>query len=335
MKFPIILTAIILEILVLGLMFGLEEKCAGTLGDRYDCYDNHFKNLVEEIGIQAAMSDLRSRYQQKDSFVFSQCHQLTHMIGRAAGSKFATVAEAFENGDNFCWSGFYHGVLEAAVEREGIDWTISKIDYICKDIPGKESYSFDYYNCVHGLGHGFMSVLNHELFESLVICDKLTGVWEQSSCWSGVFMENIISHGINNYSAYLKSDDPSYPCNAVEDKYKHTCFLMQTSYMLNVFGESFASVFVECEKSGEYAQTCYQGLGRDASGRTVGDIARTKNYCLLGKDYTQKSNCIIGAVKDSISYFHSDVQAKNLCASLPQELQDVCYLTGESYYKVF
>lgn len=281
------------------------------------------------------MADLRRRYNENQSFVVSQCHQLVHIIGQAAMMNYSTVAEAYLEGDSFCWSGYYHGTLEGLALSQGSSFILSNVNNICTDIPGKESYSFDYYNCVHGLGHGFMSISNHELFESIKMCDALSGSWEQSSCWSGVFMENIISHGIKNYSAYLKPEDPLYPCSAVDDKYKRTCFLMQTSYMLEVTNWDFLKVFELCEETGIYSSTCYQSLGRDASGSTVSDVSRTKTRCLLGRNDEQRSNCVIGAVKDFISYFHSDVEAKNFCASLPEELKNNCLLTAKDYYKAF
>jgi len=56
---------------------------------------------------------------------------------------------------------------------------------------------------------------------------------------------------------------------------------------------------------------------------------------MLGKGHRQESNCVIGAVKDFISYFHADKQAKEFCSSLPNELKNICLDTAESYYKNF
>lgn len=149
-------------------------------------------------------------------------------------------------------------------------------------------------------------------------------------------MENIIADEINHFSKYLKTDDPLYPCNAVDEKYKNTCYLMQTSRMLALVGYDFAKVFDLCSMIGEpHVNTCYQSLGRDASGKTVSDIEKTKSNCLLGKDFRQQSNCVIGAVKDFISYHHSDVEAKKLCASLPRELKETCYSVATNYYRIF
>ena len=311
-----------------------EPNCVGGTPDQFKCYRDYYTNLVKERGSQAAMADLRSRYQ--NPFIYSQCHQLTHIIGRLAADIYPSLAQAFASGDSFCWSGFYHGVMEGVSQKFKPAALAENIDKICAEIPGKDKFSFDYYNCVHGLGHGAMFILNNELFRSLELCDHLSGGWEQSSCWSGAFMENIIADEINHFSKYLKADDPLYPCSAAADKYKNTCYLMQTSRMLALVGHDFAKVFELCENVGEpYVDTCYQSLGRDASGKNVSEISKTRTACLLGRNYREQSNCVIGAVKDFISYFHSDAKARELCASFPQELQRVCFITAENYYKLF
>ncbi len=309
--------------------------CDGA-ADGFRCFVGFYRTLTRNRGVQAALADMKSRYNAGDAFIRSQCHQLIHVIGRTAMDIYPTVSAAYKNGDPFCWSGYYHGVMEGIVGAIGRTKLPSRLNGICADIPGKGSYSFDYYNCVHGLGHGIMAIENNELFKSLETCDYLAGSWEQSSCHGGAFMENIIADEINHVSKYLKADDPLYPCDAVGEKYKGACYLMQTSRMLAVLGQDFARVFEWCRKADEgYRATCFQSLGRDASGRTISDVERTKALCLLGRDVDEQSHCIVGAVKDFISYHHSDTEARALCAAVPDNLRSVCLSTAESYYTFF
>ena len=241
------------------LPFNPETSCSGAIFEKIQCYRGYYKMLLQRSGAKVAMSDIRSRY--SDPFIKSQCHQLAHVVGREAALFYPNVSEAFRYGDSFCWSGYYHGVMEGIVGDVGQENLARKLDSICMDIPGKESFSFDYYNCVHGLGHGIMGVSNNELFKSLEMCDNLTGGWERSSCWSGAFMENIIADEVYHVSKYLSSD-PLYPCNAVADKYKNTCYLMQTSRMLALVNRDFTKVFDLCGSVEEpYINTCYQSLG--------------------------------------------------------------------------
>ncbi len=312
----------------------LPAPCVGSLANDFDCYGDYVKKIVRDQGIQPAFAYLRSAY-ATNPYVRSQCHPLTHSIGQAAVEKFPTIAEAYQHADSFCWSGYHHGALEGFVGIVGREKFLAGIDTICDGIPGKERYSFDYYNCLHGLGHGVMALTQTELFESLEICNRLTGSWQRQSCFSGVFMENVIVDNKNHFTKYLKPAEPLFPCTAVESPYKQTCYLMQTSYMLKVTGQNFAKVFEWCQMADpEYINTCYESLGRDASGKSVSSVTATKATCELGKDFDQRSHCVIGAVKDFISYFHSDSQALQLCAALNPEVQETCRATTVAYAKI-
>lgn len=311
----------------------IEEKDAGKA---FLCFEKYLKDRVMAVSPEEAMAELKILY-EASAQVRNYCHPLVHSIGHAAVDKYPVLSEAYKHGDDYCWSGYYHGVMEQYVGNIGLDNLPKEMKNICSTIPGKENYSFDYYNCVHGLGHGVMAITNDQLFDALHLCDNLEGDWEKSSCHSGVFMENVIIDGRNHKTEYLKPEDPVYPCNAVEESYKETCYLMQTSYMLKVYHYDFAKVFDTCSKVEEnYRVTCYRSLGRDASGSSVSDIKQTKDKCSLGTTYEQKSECITGAVKDFISYFHSDVQAKNLCNALDdRKMVQSCLETAEDYYRYF
>jgi hypothetical protein len=246
---------------------GSAFSCRRFLSEDFECYEAYYSTLVRERGVADAFADLRARY-NTNTYVKENCHPITHVIGRVAIEKYPTLSEAYTYGDSFCWSGYYHGALEGIIAKMGRAEVPNQLNTICADIPGKERYSFDYFNCIHGLGHGLMAYTNHELFDALTLCDRLEGIWEKRSCYGGVFMENLIVDNNNHATTYLDPKDPIYPCNAVPDTYKTDCFLMQTSYMLKVTGNDYAKVFSLCSTVGDgYRQTCYQSLGRDASGR--------------------------------------------------------------------
>lgn len=301
--------------------------------DDYEYYEKHYSEIVNQNHVKGAFDKLKSSYKTNPN-VKSMCHQITHIIGRAAAKKYSEVGKAFQDGDSFCWSGYYHGVMEGVLSEYSMNSLKDKIKSICSNISGKESYSFDYYNCVHGLGHGIMYMNGNELFDALKVCEYLDGWWEQNSCYGGVFMENVITDDKNHFTNYLKTDDVFYPCSVVEEKYAYQCYLMQTSHMLDVV-DDFAKVFDLCEQLDEkFEDICYQSLGRDASGSTESDTIKTRNICMLGKNYRQKSNCIIGAAKDFVAYFHSDAEARMFCKSLPAEFQKECLKVVDDFVKV-
>ena len=313
----------------------VDFTCTGQNATNFECYKHYYKSKVRSDGIAAAFTDAKQR-EKNNAYALSMCHPIVHAIGHAAVEKFDNVTDAFEHGDSHCWSGYYHGVMEGIIARIGRDQLPNQIDSICSVIPGKATKDFDYFNCIHGLGHGVMASNGIELFDSLELCSKLTGSWEQSSCYGGVYMENIMVDYRNQHTKYLKPEDPVYPCNAVEDQYKNDCFLMQTSYMLKVANGNFGKIFEMCaDVLGRYRLTCFQSLGRDAASRSSNDVHATKTTCDLGRSIDEKSNCIIGASKNFVSALHDDQRAKSLCQATDAKIQQICFKTVENYYQYF
>jgi hypothetical protein len=299
------------------------------------CFSDYYVELVKKYGAPAAIEDIKKRAEE-NSFVSGDCHPLMHIIGETASENYQTVSDAFRYGDSYCWSGYYHGAMEGFVARIGEDKIGAEINSICADVPGKNTYSFDYYNCVHGLGHGIMELKGDELFDSLKTCDSLSGRWEQESCYSGIFMENIVSNERLGSSKYLKPDQPLYPCTAVADPYKRSCYLGQTSYALEVSNYNFYRVFKLCtEVEQPNRDICFQSLGRDSANQARHDSAETKSTCEIASDANDKKNCIDGAVKEFISFYHSDKEAKEFCSLLDQTDKETCLTTAVKYYTLF
>lgn len=320
--------------LVVGSVLPTQKNCVDISPETFPCYEDYYSAFVRTHGAGAAFNDLKARY-AVSPFVRAQCHQLAHTIGHTASELYPTPSQAFAQGDSFCWSGYYHGVMEELVANRSQDPLPRVIATLCTDIPGKSAYSFDYYNCVHGLGHGVMTLLDGELFESLTICDTLSGPWERSAC-GGVFMENIMTETRTGESKYLKRDDLLYPCTTVSNDHKSQCFLMQTSHMLAASDYDWPRVFSLCGSiESPYQESCYQSIGRDASGYTISDRDKTVAICTLGSTTSARAECITGAVKDFVSYFHSDTQAYALCDLLAPSQKGPCRSTVAAYYASF
>jgi|SRR3989344_5057534 len=308
-------------------------ECDQSNPESIDCQQKKYVESVNDKGFSETFKVLRSDYESSNS-VRANCHQITHAIGREAAVKFKTIEAAYERGDNFCWSGFYHGVMEAVAKDYGREGINNNLESICSKSASERKYSFYHFNCVHGLGHGLMAVNGDELFDVLKLCDKYRDDWEKRSCYGGAYMENIMNAiQMGGESKYLKNDEPMYPCTAVDDRYKQECYLMQTSQALRVLNYDHEKVFQLCADSGEYSKVCYQSLGRDASGNSTSNIEQTVAVCMKGKDQPAKENCFIGAVKDFISYHHGDTEAKLLCNALQPNLQFVCNITREEYVR--
>lgn len=303
-----------------------EDPCPGEKMYVSACWTSYYEELAKERGSRAAMRDLKQRY-DAGGYARTFCHVSLHKIGAAAADEFGTIAAAYKHGDTFCRAGYYHGVLEkifGEADEGGGEKLLSTLNSICAEIPGKERYSYDYFACVHGIGHGLMAYFDHDVLQSLAGCKALAGAWEQGSCYGGVFMENVTAHSEETPSKYLKTDDPLYPCNALDDEYRYTCYQFQTSYILPLFGGDFKKTFDTCRSVEEkYRGTCFQSIGRDASGWSygVGDVAL--NYCALGATPEERAECLIGAASDFIqSVGHEEARA--LCAVGEDSARTAC-----------
>jgi hypothetical protein len=311
--------------------------CSGASKLDYACYEKRYHDLVLNSGVEAAFADLKNEH-EKNGFVRDACHYLTHVIGHAAGELYGDVADAYAQGDEFCSSGYYHGVMEALVANIGADKMLEEADTFCADPRERQKHSFYHRNCAHGLGHGFMGVLENELFESLKACDALTDRWEREACYGGVFMENVMTTDDPNHpSKYLDPDRPIYPCTDVETRYKNQCYDKQAAYALYTQNDDYAKVFDLCATVEEEPHpACYQGLGASAAAHNIkyvtGDATRaraTRKLCMVGQDNEARSNCVVGAVRNLIHYYNSDVQAKALCETLEADLHTVCLSRSE------
>lgn len=318
------------------------SECQQASAKDSQCYAKYYATLAYNKGNSSAFTDMEAAY-KTDEFVKSQCHQLAHVVGRTSFEKTNSLEKAYADGNNFCWSGFYHGAIEQATKRLGAERIKTDAKSICQAFATKQQYSFNHFNCVHGLGHGLMAVSEYNLPDALKLCDNLNDSWEDASCFGGVFMENVMvaSRG-DGTSAYFKAKEPLYPCTYVGETYKEQCYLMQTSYVLQHNGYDFAKTFDECAKADAgYSNTCFRSLGRDASGSTGSDVARTVANCRAGQndsDAGTKSaiyNCMLGADRDFVSYFHSDQQANQLCEAFGGDLTEPCRDDVAEYYKTF
>lgn len=291
--------------------FTQAEPCPGTKGESSTCWIEYYEAFLANYTSIDALQDLKSRYYAGEGAA-TFCHPLLHIIGAKASVEFGSVAAAYEHGETFCRAGYYHGVLEGLFGEDGGEQLLSRLDSICSNIPGKERHSYDYFSCVHGIGHGVMAFFDHDLFESLAACDQLDGAWERTSCHGGVFMENVTGNAPENPSKFLKEDDLLYPCNAVPEEYRQQCYLMQTSHMLTVLDGDFATVFAACREAGTYANTCFQSLGRDVSGYSYGSPTAVRAFCGVGATLEERGFCLLGAASDYVQSYGEDA-ARSLC----------------------
>ena len=309
---------------------------AKTILDPFKAYRDSLETIVRTQNVSAAFFQLKNLYAQNDS-VKPLCHELTHMIGRAALNKFHTLAEAYTQGDNFCADGYYHGVMEELSIHLGRAVVLEQINQLCTGFKNHEADRTKYFYCLHGLGHGLMAINDEALPSALDGCDLLRGSWEQQVCAGGVFMENTLANGENHVTNFLKPDDPLYPCDAVNEAYKTACYLNQGSYILRLHQQNFSAAFQTCAQAdANYVGVCNQGLGLVALGLSLNDVDQASVLCHQTSRAQQTYDCLLGAAEYHLSYASSshDSIPFQLCDKTLIEQRSSCRATIQTYTNI-
>ena len=193
-----------------------------------------------------------------------------------------------------CNSGYYHGVLQVALAGLPRNVVVKKAQRLCS-APAVNTEEFLLYQCVHGLGHGLMIYSGDDLPWSLRTCHKLLTDFDRVSCTGGVFMQNLDT--TMGTSRYLSTKNPIYPCNTVAERDKVYCYLMVTSRINTLDGYNWRKTADWCRRSERgWVETCFESYGRDASGSSEYDPAKTIALCLEAGP--NAGDCIYGAARD-------------------------------------
>lgn len=287
---------------------------------------------------QALTASLRSYGPQKTLQTLStleakgvlDCHQRAHQAGRIAAQIFP-IEKAFREGSGECHSGYFHGTTEEYFAK----YETANLSTNLKKLCTSSLNGFFRHQCYHGVGHGLMGWSNYEIGEALASCDLLEEQIDQSSCATGVFMENYTGAfekeknpdpTVGHISKYLSSD-PQYPCNVVSDKYKGNCYFLQTSRMIQIFGVDFQKVADECKKAPQqYQSLCFASMGRDVGGSTNRVASESIKQCSHAPIGNAQTACLLGAVQDYFWDPSGASSAVNFCKllNLPDQ-KSSCY----------
>lgn len=284
--------------------------------------------LLSQAGARAVMDDLLLDSGGGSTI---DCHQEAHLIGRLAYEQFG--ASAFQEGDASCHSGFYHGALEAFLAEKGTINLAKNVEDVCNAFPTL----FGRFECLHGIGHGLMAYEDYDLPQTLRTCDLLATDYDRSSCYGGVFMENIVAAqgfgAIPGHDTKWANNDPHFPCNAIDQSQsvQFQCYQMQTSWMLTLFSHDFDRVIPECLLApANMISVCFKSFGRDAAGHTLRNPQKIRDICeKVPQDADYYRQCVIGAINVIVDFWGDGLttQGTELCKTLPEKGKEPCYAT--------
>jgi hypothetical protein len=294
--------------------------------------ENDLRYWLEILGPEALMTDLLS---DTDGGRTVDCHQEAHTIGRISYELYGAVT--FQKGSPECHSGYYHGAMEVLLGNAGTDDFSAAVKKICDDFPT----GFGRFECLHGVGHGVLASENYDLPRSLEKCRTLSDNFSATSCYGGVFMENIVTaQGAGarrgHTTPWARRDDPLFPCNRIDQSYdvQYQCHQMQTSWILTIKNNNFEDVAGECLKArSDMVSICFKSYGRDAAGQTLRNAQKIAVLCdkvPRMSDYYEQ--CVVGALNVIVDFWGSGLrrQASDLCRALPEreeKTRRLCYET--------
>ncbi len=259
------------------------------------------------------------------------CHDILHHLASLNYEKNKNLAQSFSECSSVCFNACYHGVVLGYIDDMGLESASNEriagtLRSVCNSLSGPKK--FLQADCIHGIGHALMLTSDNNLPWALKSCDLAR---RPASCYEGVFMENFPGTSTSDHpSKYLRNDDPTYPCNAVDNKYRRTCFTFLASHFIFQKGWNLEAVLSSCLLiPSEYRSECYRTMGTSAMGKsnvTMGDLS---SICESIPTENGRQECVRGVV---ISFYdrYSGVMDKFLgmfdfCEQAEDNYKKTCY----------
>ncbi len=280
------------------------------------------REFVELYGPAAAVVALKAVELDTGRY----CHDAAHEAGRLAYEIFGPVSFAISGHE--CQAGALHGSTEAMFAARGTSRLAEDVAALCSRADNR----FVRHQCYHGVGHGLMAWTTYEIHEALEQCDVIERAYDASSCYSGVFMENVVgglSGVMGHETEYLRADDPHFPCDVIESKYRADCYYYQTSHMWRVFDGDMSQIAGVCAAlEGRARDLCFSSYGRDVGNQTRGDPAGAIELCGHAPAGEDRVECISGSAQDRFWETTGADEAISLCSMLtdPAETES-CWWT--------
>lgn len=224
-----------------------------------DKLENELLALVESNNPKVAIDTLREK-SHNNVKLYAVCHDLVHEIGRASYRKYNDIKITTSYQNEFCNSGYLHGVFEEYFSKSELSTTTVK--GICSEVKN----IFEMWQCNHGIGHGLMYKTGGHLATSLDACNTLLeSPMAADMCQNAVYMELFNNEVLLNELPFIESQDPFKTCR--ESTYeKNNCHLYASTYFVKNHDWSFNMAMDMCMNLDDKAKiSCIKGTVGEAS----------------------------------------------------------------------
>mgnify|MGYP003340147527 CR=1 FL=1 len=308
-------------------------KSGNTDTESYVNLKKRYEKIVTESDPRKAISVLEEESSVNEN-TLALCHDILHVIGHTAFDKYGSFKEAMKYQNDFCNSGYIHGLFESYFHS--VEKPLAGLSEQCSE-GGVGKRQFDIWQCHHGIGHGFMYLTGGDLDKSLQLCGEgLQKPDDISSCQNGVYMEVFNLEILAKEKYFVDPANPFLTCQSRQTN-KGDCYLYISTYLSQTIGKDFTDIFKECNKAElGYSYACVEGVGSEAMKRNMNNSNDVFALCKQAGSYAKQEACVSGAVNMYMNQKSSAVAGKELCARTPESYQAICYQTvaeKESFFK--
>lgn len=246
-------------------------------------------------------------------------HEFAHIIGHALYNKYGL--EGISTCGNSFSYGCYHGAISGALVKDGLS-AIGTLETSCLKSFKTENKQ-NPRECIHGLGHGIITLHNLELSPSLKSCDLLRSKEYRRDCYMGIFMEYSYLSPEN-----LNTNDPWSFCTDLPSPYQSACAAYFPKLLIEKYGSDLPRIGSICMGASSITlwKSCMDYVGAHIAVVSLGDSKKISEQC--EKMESKKGNiyCVIGAVAQIKYEKYPDWQksGRGLCQQLPAEFQEEC-----------
>jgi len=281
-----------------------------------------YSDLTINFNPKVAIESLKEE-SKSDGIVFALCHDLLHEIGTVAFSKYESFENAAVYQNDFCNSGYIHGVFEAHFTQSGDP--LYELGQKCDSYAEMTGREFDLWQCHHGVGHGFMYMTGGDLTESLQLCVQNFSLNDVVSCQNGVYMEVFNQENLAHENEYIIDNNPFMTCK--QQQYSlPDCYQYVPTYLSQAVGMEFSEMFAECNIISDqiYRGSCIIGIGAEAMKRSMDNPLEVFSMCEKSNDIDENRICVEGAVSIHMNQTGSYEETNQMCQSTPFDIKSIC-----------
>lgn len=303
------------------------QRCY-TSDTRTTCLQELANVFLDHFSVREILA-VFARHAREEAF-FTICHETSHFLGQEAYKRADSVAKVYEQTDDTCLGGVFHGTLEgyfmkrSLVLQEGNMPEIAEaVAHICDEVEGYDN-KYYFVQCHHGLGHALIYVASDDLPTGLSLCDNLETSADRGYCYTGAFMQNSNNYGsFDHPKAMIKPEDPLYPCPVLDPKYQPMCY---TYAVLERYQDNVEKSITLCDMIPEHLRIeCLSTFGRNIT-LYSNDPKVLQDNCAHIEDTEGYLACVT-SVADylTIRYGLTSSIPFTFCQAMDEEDKDTCY----------